>query len=65
MSLSEMLIKLGGVVLFVVGLALILSLAGVSFFGVSSALEPLWAVILGVLFIAGGVVLIRGGNINL
>lgn len=65
MSLSEIIIKVGGIVLFVVGIALILSLVGVSFFGLRVSLEPVWAVILGVIFIAGGVVLIRGGHISL
>lgn len=65
MSLSEMLIKIVGIVLLVVGLALILSLVGVSFFGVSASLEPIWAVVLGVVFIGAGIWIIRGGNITL
>jgi len=63
-SLSEMLIKLGGIVLFVVGIALVLSLVGLSFFGLAVSLEPVWAVLLGIAFIAGGIYLIRGGSIS-
>lgn len=62
MSVSEWLIKIGGMVLFVVGIALVLSLVGLSFFGIRVALEPIWAVILGVAFIVGGIVLIKGGT---
>lgn len=57
-----MLIKLGGIVLFVVGMASILSLVGISFFGLKVSLEPIWAVLLGVAFIGGGIYLIRGGT---
>ena len=65
MSLSEYIIKIGGIVLFVAGIALLLSIVGLSFFGLRVTLEPLWAVLVGIAFIAGGVVLIRGGSIHL
>lgn len=65
MSLGETLIKVGGIVLFVVGIALVLSLVGVSFFGVSVSLEPVLAVLFGVVFMGAGVYLIRGGTVTL
>lgn len=64
MSISEMLIKLGGIVLFVVGIALLLSLVGLSFFGFSVSLAPIFAVLLGVAFVAAGIYLIRGGTLT-
>lgn len=64
MSLGDTLIKFGGIVLFVVGLCLILSVVGVNFLGIG--LAPAWlAVVVGIVFIAAGVVLIRGGSISL
>lgn len=64
MSLSEVIIKVVGIVLLIVGLALILSLIGVGFLGVS--LSPWWvALLVGVLLIGAGIYIIRGGNLTL
>jgi hypothetical protein len=63
MSLSEVIVKLIGVVLAVVGLALILSVLGISFLGVH--LQPWWAaVIVGVILLGAGIYVIRGGNLT-
>ncbi len=64
MNLSEMWIKLLGVILSVVGLSLLLSLVGLNILGFPH--WPAWGLLLGgVLFLGMGVVLIRGGNISL
>lgn len=64
MSLSEILIKLGGIVLFVVGLGLVLGAVGVPFLGVTF-LSPLWSIVAGVIFMGAGIWVVRGGNITL
>lgn len=64
MSLSEIVVKIIGLVLALVGLALILSAVGISFLGVS--LSPWFlAVLVGVLMLGAGIWIIRGGNISL
>lgn len=64
MSLSEIIIKIIGIILAVVGLALVLSLVGINFLGVT--LAPWWlALIVGVIFLGAGIYIIRGGNISL
>ena len=64
MSLSNILVKIIGMVLALVGLALLLSAVGVNFLGI--ALAPWYvAVLVGVLFLGAGIYLIRGGNITL
>lgn len=64
MSLSEIIVKVIGIVLAVVGLALLLSVVGISFLGVG--LSPVWlAVLLGVIFLGAGIYIIRGGNFTL
>lgn len=64
MSLSEILIKLGGIVLAVVGFALVLSAVGINILGVS--LPNIFAsIIVGVIFIGAGIYIIRGGTITL
>lgn len=64
MSLSEIIVKCIGLVLAIVGLALLLSVVGISFLGVG--LSPVWlAVIVGVVFLGAGIYIIRGGNISL
>lgn len=63
MSLSEIVIKIIGLVLAVVGFALILSAVGLVLLGVSLAFP--WNILVGVLFLAGGIYIIRGGTINL
>ena len=66
MSLSEILIKIGGIVLFLVGLALILAVVGINFLGVAFPFGGvLGEVIVGVLFLAAGIYLIRGGTVTL
>jgi len=64
MSISEWIIKLIGVVLAIVGFALILSAVHIGLFGVS--FEPWWAAILiGVGFLAAGIYIVRGGTVSL
>ncbi len=64
MKVSEWIVILGGIILFVVGIGLVLSVVGINWIG--AHLEPFWlAILVGIAFIAGGVVLIRGGNISL
>jgi hypothetical protein len=63
MSISEIVIKVLGVLLAVVGVLLLLSLAGVSLLGVG-AINPWVAGILGLAFVGLGIWLIRGGTIR-
>lgn len=64
MSLSEILIKIGGIIFFIVGIALLLATVGISLLNIS--LGVWWLnIIAGVLFTAAGIYLIRGGSINL
>lgn len=64
MSLSEVIIKLIGLALAIVGFALILTLVGISLFGVH--LDPEWlAVVVGVVMLGAGIYIIRGGSISL
>jgi hypothetical protein len=63
MSLSEILIKVGGLVLFVVGLCLILSAVGVHLLGIS--LSPIWLeVLVGVILVGAGTYIVRGGTLT-
>lgn len=64
MSLSEIVIKVIGLVLASVGLALILSAVGVNFLGIG--LSPIWlAILIGVILLGMGIYIIRGGNVSL
>ena len=65
MSLSEVLIKIIGIILAIVGVGLLLALVGINPF-IGSTLGP-WYVelIAGVLFLAGGIYIIRGGTVSL
>lgn len=64
MSLSEVVIKLIGLALAIVGFALILAAVGVNFLGVG--LGPIWVeVVVGVVMLGAGIYIIRGGNISL
>jgi len=64
MSLSEIVIKVIGIVLAIVGLALLLSAVGVEILGVG--LSPVWlAILVGVIFLGAGIWIIRGGSISL
>lgn len=64
MSLSEIVIKIIGLVLAIVGLGLLLATVGLSFLGIG--FSPVWAeVIVGVIFLGAGIYIIRGGNISL
>lgn len=63
-SLSEILIKVIGIVLAIVGVALLLSVVGINVFGIG--FSPVWAeFLIGVVFLGTGIVIIRGGNITL
>lgn len=64
LSLSDIVIKVIGLVLALVGFALLLSTVGISFLGVG--LQPVWAaLIVGVFFLGAGIYIIRGGTISL
>lgn len=64
MKLSEIVIKVIGIVLAIVGFALILSAVGINFLGVG--LDPVWlAILVGVIMLGAGIYIIRGGNISL
>ena len=64
MSVSEILVKLIGLILAIVGLSLLLSAVGIHALGAS--VSPLWLeLLLGVVFLAAGVYIVRGGNIVL
>jgi hypothetical protein len=63
MSVTEIIIKVIGIVLALVGFALLLSAVGVGFLGVG--LSPWWvSVIVGLLLLGLGIYIIRGGNIT-
>lgn len=64
MSISEMAIKLIGLVLAVVGFALLLSVVGVELFGIGVS-SVILAIILGVAFLGVGIYIVRGGTITL
>ncbi len=64
MSLSEIFIKFVGLVLALVGFALLLSVVGINLIGVNA--PNIWfALILGVVFLGAGIYIIRGGNVSL
>jgi hypothetical protein len=63
MSISNIFVKIVGIILIVVGLALALSAVGISVLPVAFVNE-FWALVVGALFIGAGVVLIKGGNIT-
>ena len=64
MSASEIVIKVIGIILAIVGLFLLLSTVGLSVWGIG--LAPAWlSIIVGIIFLGLGIFLIRGGNIHL
>lgn len=64
MSLSEILIRIVGIIFIVVGAGLLLAMVGLSFVGVG--LSPWWVeLIAGVLFLGCGIWLVRGGTVSL
>lgn len=63
MSISDLIVKIIGVILAIVGLSLVLSAVGINFLGV--ALAPAWLAILAGLILLGiGIYIIKGGNIT-
>lgn len=63
MSLSEIVIKVIGIVLAIAGFALLLSAIGLNVLGVG--LQPVWlAVLVGVIFLGLGIFIVRGGNVT-
>lgn len=63
MSLSEIIIKLIGVILAVVGFALLLSTVGLNILGIG--LSPVWlSILVGFIFLGIGIYIVRGGNIS-
>lgn len=65
MNLSETIIKIVGIVFVVVGFALLLTIVGLNFLGLTIPFGILGSLIGGILFLAAGIYLIRGGSINL
>lgn len=63
MSLSEIIIRLIGLALAVVGFGLLLTIAGINLFGVG-VVNPWIAAILGVIFLGVGIYIVRGGNVS-
>ena len=63
-SLSEIIIKLIGLALAILGFALLLTLVGINIFGVT-VFNPWIAAILGVIFLGVGIYIIRGGNVSI
>lgn len=64
MSLSEIIVKVIGIVLAIVGVGLILAAVGINFLGV--ALPNVWVdILVGVIFLGAGIYIIRGGNFTL
>lgn len=64
MKLSEMAIRLIGLILAVVGFLLLLTLANIHAFGI--AVDSIWlALILGFVFLGVGIYIVRGGNVDL
>jgi len=63
LSLSEILIKVGGVVLFIAGIALLLSVVGWGFAPIST-LGPLWSIVAGFVFVGAGIYIVRGGTLT-
>ena len=62
MSISEIIVKIIGCVLAVVGLLLILSVVGLS---VGVGLAPWWlALIVGALLLGAGIYIVRGGTVT-
>lgn len=64
MSISNIIIKVIGVILAVVGLGLVLSILGINFLGISVAMSPISALIIGGLLIGAGIYIVKGGNIT-
>ena len=64
MSLTEMVVKLLGIILAVVGFALLLSVVGIDVFGVHVA-NIFLALVLGVAFLGAGIYIVRGGTVTL
>jgi hypothetical protein len=64
MSLSEIIIKLLGLGLAIVGFALLTSTVGLVLFGITLP-NIFAAIIIGIIFLAGGIYIIRGGTIKI
>jgi len=64
MNISEIVIKVIGIILAVVGVCLLLSIIGINIFGIRIN-SILLSAIFGVLFLGAGIYIIRGGNIRL
>ena len=65
MSLSEIIIKIVGIILVVVGLGVLLAAVGINFIGTGIVAPWYVDVIVGVLFMGAGIWIIRGGSISL
>lgn len=63
MSVSEIIIRIIGVALAIVGFALLLSVVGLNILGIG--LSPVWlAILIGILFLGAGIYIVRGGTIS-
>ncbi len=64
MRLGETVIKIVGILMVIVGAALLFSLVGLTIFGIT--LAPWWAALIaGILFLGAGIYIIRGGTVSL
>lgn len=64
MSLSEIIVKLIGLALAIVGFALLLTIVGINLFGIA-VFNPWLAAILGFIFLGIGIYIIRGGTVSI
>jgi len=64
MSFSEIVIKVIGLILAVVGLGLLLATVGVGFLGLGLG-AWYWNAIAGFVFLGAGIYIIRGGTVSL
>lgn len=64
MSLSELLIKIIGIAFIIIGFALILSAVHITFLGIDLG-AWYWDTLVGVIFLGGGIYLVRGGSVSL
>jgi lipopolysaccharide export LptBFGC system permease protein LptF len=64
MSITDIIVKILGVILAIVGFALLLSCVGLDFLGV--AVAPIWlALVLGFVFLAVGIYIVKGGTFTI
>lgn len=63
MSLSNVFVKILGVVLALVGLFLVLSAVGIGAYPLKF-IDQVWSLVIGALLIGAGIIIVRGGTIT-